>query len=132
MTNRLAWFHVAKVLTHNAALYRTHTRQDRSLAVLSRVVGALRPFTAAQWRAWCTSRPLTPSVRAERVEEKSATRAQPVEDAAEGQVRKRPACAKAAHTRKRPAANVPVPPPKLARSLAEHRTVFQLERPTRV
>ena len=132
MMNRLAWFHLAKVLSHNSALYRTHTRQDKSVAVLSRVVGSLRPFTHAQWRAWCASRPLTPCSRAERAKEKAIATAQPMQDGDAAEVLKRPAGVEARTSTKRPAAHVPVPPPKLVRSLSDHRTVFQIERPTRL
>ena len=132
LENRLAWFALAKALSHNAALYRAHTRQEKSGSVLARVVGSLHPFTAAQWRAWCSTCPLGRAAREERAGERArvATAEPSVPD--EGVPMKRPSGTAASATRKRPASRVPLVPPKLRRSLAEHRTVFQLERPTRL
>lgn len=132
LENRLAWFGLAKALSHNAALYRAHTRQEKSGSVLARVVGSLHPFTAAQWRAWCTSRPLGRAAREERAGERARVATAQPSVPEEGVPMKRPAGMADSATRKRPASSVPVVPPKLRRSLAEHRTVFQLERPTRL
>ena len=122
LETRLAFFTLAKLLSHNAALYRAGLAQTRSAFVMARTLGPLDVFTSSQWTAWCKKKPCGSAQRADRAAEKADARkvADDLVEAAVG-------------VRKRPAAQTSHPPPaKRAPTDQRHRSVFQLSRPNRV
>ena len=122
---KLVVFQFAKLLAHNAALYRSTLRQQRQTIVLHRLAGSLRPFTLKQWRELAAS-PSGEFKRAVRLQQ-AHMRSVPKRPASV--VAKKPAAVlkkPAVAAFKRPAGSTRLP--KLQRG--EHRTVFRLKRAT--
>lgn len=138
LESRLHFFVLGKLAAHNSALYRAGLTQMGSSVTLARVVGSLEMYSAATWRGWCRSDPCGEDSRRERTRERVRAREVDLAIEAERALLKRPAGA----TMKRPAGVVlerparseqqQPAPPKLSRDVAKRRTVFNLERPTRI
>ena len=128
LETRLKAITLAKLLSHNSALYRAGTRQLPSAAVLMRTVAATQLFTVKQWQQWL-KQPSDALVHADfqRAERK---RLRDWKQDQANNVRKKPSGSRRLILQRPTGVEVVHSTPP--ESAAKHRTVFRLMRKTRL